>query len=116
MAPSPLMSKECRRHFLVSFQVDGVDVTTGSSLQMMAGHIFFPFFQPSFFFFFFVFFFSLFWTVKNGRPAGDDRWDRCGKEGALTELSVTVAEDAAVRAVDDGRDNVAQHGRGHVRL
>jgi hypothetical protein len=35
---------------------------------------------------------------------------------ALTELSVTEAENASVRAVDDGGDNVTQHRGGNVAL
>lgn len=34
----------------------------------------------------------------------------------LTDLSVTVAEDTPVGAVDDCRDNVAEHGRSDVSL
>ena len=37
-------------------------------------------------------------------------------ERALTELSVTKAENASVRAVDDGSDNVTQHRSGNIAL
>jgi hypothetical protein len=37
-------------------------------------------------------------------------------ERALTELSVTEAENASVRAVDDGSDNVTQHRSGNIAL
>ncbi len=34
----------------------------------------------------------------------------------LTEFGVAEAEDAAVRSVDDGRDDVAENAAGHVTL
>ena len=44
------------------------------------------------------------------------KWILSMNERALTELSVTEAKHATVRAVDDGRDNVAEHRRCYVAL
>lgn len=53
---------------------------------------------------------------KKKGPFNANQANKEAPEEALTELSVTEAENASVRAVDDGGDNVAQHRRRHVAL